>query len=130
MKKLTLLLLLLVSTNVFAEWTRVIGSADGDMTTYVDFGTRKKKGNKVRMWSLNDFKTVQQHDNYKLLTIVEHNEINCEEETIRMLDVYGYSGNMKRGEIVYSDNNIKDETISIVPETTNEILLWMACRKK
>ena len=54
-------MLLMVSTNVMAEWTEV--SSDGaDMTGYVDYGTIKKKGNKVKMWRLFDFKTVQKFE--------------------------------------------------------------------
>ena len=49
MKKLVVLLLLMVSTSVFAEWTPVDGSKDGDMTFYIDFETIKSKGNKVEL---------------------------------------------------------------------------------
>jgi hypothetical protein len=59
MIKLLLFLLLMVSTNVFAEWTKVTDSADGSFSVYVDYGFIKKKGNKVTMWYVYDFEKVQ-----------------------------------------------------------------------
>jgi len=132
MKKLTLLLLLMVSTNLFAEWTRFIGSADGSMTVYGDRETIKKKGSNVKMWSVNDFKTVQllPVSNTKFLSTVARQEYDCEEETKRYLDVYWYSGNMKQGEIVYSFTNIKEEAESIIPKSILESSFKIACDKK
>ena len=129
MKKLTLLLLLICSTNVLAEWTRVTGSSDGDMTVYVDFGTIKRKENKVKMWYLYDLKTIKKTENIRYLSTISHNEYDCEEETSRMLDYYWYSGNMKNGDMVYSSTNLKNEPIAIIPNTINEILFKIACSK-
>ena len=130
MKKLTLLLLLMVSTSVFAEWTEVGQSANG-MTAYADFGTIKRKGNKVKMWRLYDFKTVQKSsDGIEYLSEMRRGEYDCEEETIRQLDVHWYSGNMRQSEIVRSITNIKDEAESVMPGSINETLLKVACGKK
>ena len=128
MKKLTLLLLLMVSTSVFAEWT-VVGGVDG-MTAYADSDSIKKKGTKVKMWSLFDYKTVQKFDNLSYLSSVTRNEYDCEEETRRMLDLHWYSGNMRQGDIVYSNTNIKRESKSIIPESTIEVLFKIACSNK
>ena len=130
MKKIILFLLLTVSTNVFAEWTKVTNSSDGDITSYADFGTIKKKGNKVKMWSMYDFKTIQKFENYRYLSSLSRNEYDCEEETKRMLDFYWYLGNMRQGEIVYSEKNIKNEAISILPMSIYEGLFKIACGKK
>ena len=130
MKKLVVLLLLMVSTSVFAEWTE-IGSKDV-MTVYVDYGSIKKKGHKVKMWRLYDFKTVQifAEDNTRYLSDMRRYEYDCEEERHQQLDIYWYSGNMRSGDIVYSSNNIKDEAISILPESIGETLFNIACSKK
>ena len=63
------LLLLIVSTSVFAEWTKVTNSSDGDMTVYVDYGSIKNKGNKVMMLDLTDFKTVHKNKSYIYVTV-------------------------------------------------------------
>ena len=133
MKKLLILLLLLVSTNVFAEWTRVTESADGDITAYIDYGTIKKKGNKVKMWDLLDIKTVKETAGKRYLSSLSRNEYDCEEETKLMLDFYWYSGNMgnmRQGEIVYSHKNMKEEAESILPGSIEETLFKIACGKK
>ena len=130
MKKLLILLLLLVSTSVFAEWIRYASNTDGDMTVYADFGTIKKKGNKVKMWSLYDEKTVKKWGNTNHLSTIQHYEYDCEEGTKRMLDIYWYSGNMRQGEVVFSLKNIKEEAESIIPGSIDEISLKIACGKK
>ena len=132
MKKILVLLLLMVfSTSLFAEWTRVGSSDDGEQTTYIDLETIKRKGNKVKIWSLFDYKTVRKLEHDRYLSRVIHQEYDCEEETLRILDVYWYSGNMQRnGKVVSSNTNIKDEAISIIPASVNEHLFKLACGKK
>ena len=131
MKKLLILLLLLVSTSVFAEWTRVTESADGDMTTYIDYGTIKKKGHKVKVWNLFDYKTVRiGAANERYLSSVTRFEYDCEEEMVRQLDVHWYSRNMRQGEIVFSYPNVKDEAESVMPGSIGETLFKIACGKK
>jgi hypothetical protein len=128
MKKLTLLLLLIVSTNVLSDWTEIVDNTD--LTSYIDFETIKRKGNKVKMWSLFDYKTVQKFKNYRYLSQVSRMEYDCEEETRRQLDFYWYSGNMRQSEIVVSQTNIKDESISVIPGSIDVSFLKVACGKK
>ena len=128
MKKLTLLLLLMVSTNVFAEWAEV-GSND-EMNVYNDFSSIKKQVNKTKMWSMFDFKTVKTIENDSFLSQVFHYEYDCINETIKQLDFIWYSGNMKSGDVVYSQRNMNIEPISVTPESINEHLFKIACDKK
>ena len=130
MKKVLVLLLLMVSTNVFAEWTAVSVSSDNNQTNYVDVGTIKKKGNKVKMWTMYDYKTVKMIENDSFLSQVFHYEYDCENETIKQLDFIWYSGNMKSGDVVYSQRNMNIEPISVTPESINEHLFKIACGKK
>ena len=130
MRRLTLLLLLLISTSVLAEWTRVVDNSDGDMTIYIDYRTIKKKNNKVRMWWLFDYKTIRKVKNYRYLSQISRMEYDCEEEILRGMDMYWYSKNMRKGEIIYSYENIKHEPKSIIPESINETLFKIACGKK
>lgn len=130
MKRLTLLLLLLVSTSVFAKWTEVGGNAAAGQTAYVDVGTIKIKGHKVKMWSLYDYKTVKESEDKKYLSSMAREEYDCEEETTRLLDLYLYSENMRQGEIVSSYTSAKDEATSITPESMGETVFKRACGKK
>ena len=131
MKKLTILLLLMVTTSVFAEWTKVTSSKGGENTFYIDFETIKRKGNKVKMWDLYDFKTVKESEGGKryLSSLMLH-EYDCEEETVTLLDLHGYSGNIKTGDNVFSITNIKDEAKSIRPDTIESIFYKIACGNK
>lgn len=130
MKKLTLLLLLMVSTNVMAEWIEVGSNDDVGLTVYADFGTIKRKGHKVKMWKLYDYKTVQKSVDDRFLSSTSRDEYDCEEETIVLLDWHWYSGNMINGEIVHSNTNIKEETQSVIPESMGETLFKIVCGKK
>jgi len=130
MKILSLILLLLVSTNVFAEWTRVADTFDGDITAYIDYGTIKKKNNKVKIWTLYDFKTVQQVEKVRYLSEANRKEYDCREETLRVLDIYWHSKNMRTGEVIFSGTNFKHEAVSIVPGSVEETLFNIACGKK
>ena len=49
------------------------------------------------MTSLTDFKTAEKYGNNKLLSMVTRDEYDCEKKTIRLLDIYGYPGNMQIG---------------------------------
>jgi len=51
---LTVLVLSLLSTPVFADWTKVTENVDGD-TFYVDFERVRKHGGYVYSWDLSDY---------------------------------------------------------------------------
>ena len=115
-------------TNVLAEWIEIAGN--DDVVSYVDFSAFKRKGNKVKMWSLGNFKTFQKSENEMYLSSVSRDEYDCKEKTIRQLDLYLYSGNMKIGNVVWSKTNIKTEATSIMPMTFIETLFKIACGKR
>ena len=138
------LLLILVSMNVlaelnkafesadgFAEWSSVFESVDGNETIYVDFKSIRKIGNnKVELWYLLDFKKTQQSVNYSYLSSVMHDEFDCDKKIIHMLNLSFYSGNMRSGEVVWSNSNIKEKPHSIMVGTSTETVFKLACGKK
>lgn len=130
MKKVVVLLLLMVSTNVFAEWSKLGDSSDKESTVYVDFETIKRKGNKVKMSYLLDFKSVKTIGNISFLSSVFYTEFDCEEETGRLIDASLYLRNMLMGGVVDSMSNMKNEPTSIQPLTTEQLLFKIACYKK
>jgi hypothetical protein len=128
MKKiLTMLFLMVVSTNVLSEWTKVSESSHANRTAYVEYYTILKKESKVKMTSLTDFKTAEKYGDHKLLSMVTRDEYDCEKKTIRLLDIYGYSGNMKSGDIVFTDSSITGEAQSIRLGTSEETFFEIAC---
>ncbi len=138
------LLLILVSMNVlaelnkafesadgFAEWSSVFESVDGNETIYVDFKSIRKIGNnKVELWYLLDFKKTQQSVNYSYLSSVMHDEFDCDKKIIHMLNLSFYSANMRSGEVVWSNSNIKEKPQSIMVGTSTETVFKLACGKK
>ncbi len=131
MKRLTVLLLLMVSTNVFAEWTMVGEvTAKGGWVAYADTQSIRKNGNKVTMWHLLDLQTFGMVGSNKYLSTVIRREYDCEAETSRLLDDYWYAGNMKTGELINSLTNIKEDHVSMIPGNLIETLFNIACSKK
>ena len=122
-------MLLLVSNNVLAEWMLIGTSAGDDLTHYVDLQSIRIDGNKVKIWYLDDFKTVKKTQNHKYLSLVGRNEFDCSDETSRLLDFYWYSKNMGAGKNVYSLSNIKDEPTAVIPRTVREVIFKIACGK-
>ena len=128
MKKiLTILLLMVVSTNVLSDWTEVSDSSHANRTAYVEYHTLLKKENKVKMTSLTDFKKAEKYGDHTLLSMVTRDEYDCEKNTIRLLDIYGYSENMQSGDIVLSDERITGEAQSIKLGTSEETFFEIAC---
>ena len=131
MNKILIMLLLLLTTRAFAEWTPV-GDNDGDddRSTFVDLGTLKKLDNKVNIWYLLDFDRIQMYINDRYSSSVTHVEYDCDEDTSRKLDFLIYSGNMATGDVLHSQSNLKEEPRSVMPASFDEILLKIACEKK
>jgi hypothetical protein len=135
MKKLTILMLLLSSTNVFAEWTKVGETEESDdgFNVYVDLKSIRKNDTEVKMWVLQNYKMIRNYHidkDYKFLSIIAHQKFYCKDEKNEVLDEFLYSGNMSTGDIVYSRTNIKLEPVSIIPGTIAENLFTVACGKK
>jgi len=116
--------------NVFAEWTKVSESIDGDMTIFVDELSLRRNGNKIAFWALLNWKNIRKIDNDMYLSSLEHREYDCKNEQQRLFDYYLYSENMRSGKIVYSNSNIVDEFKSIVPSTYEQPLFQFICGKR
>jgi hypothetical protein len=131
MKKTLMILLLMVSTSVFSEWTRVSETANGEYISYVASKNIQKNGSKVSMWILNDYKTVHQipDTGLRFLSTITHNEYDCEEGTTRFLDWAVYSENMAGGGISDSNTNIQRAPTQITPGSMEDAFAKIACSK-
>ncbi len=127
-----MMLLLLVSTNVFAtDWVKA-GEND-NFTHYVDPQSIRRDGNKVRVWVLQDFKSGQVLDDNKtrFFSMVERDEFDCFEDTYRAIDIYYYSGKMGAGgDAVLSIPNITKPAISVIPRSAGNTQLKAVCATK
>jgi len=79
-KAILIMLLAVVSSSAMAEWVSLGESGDKTLTNYADPATIRKSGNRVKMWSLYDFKTVQVRFRSVRLQI----EYDCKEEEYRV----------------------------------------------
>ena len=103
MKKLIMVLLLLVSQSVMAEWTYVLES---DSTkTYIDISTIKKTGNGIfKYWDLDDSNEIQTLNGVdKFHSMVTSREVNCYKEEFRDFYYVLYSGHMGEGDVKGND---------------------------
>ena len=128
-------MLLLVSTNAFAEWTWVGGTEYGDdgFEVYVDLETIHKKGNKAKMWrmySYNIQKTMEDKNN-KYWSSRGINEFDCIEATSKTLAFSYLTEKMGSGqEIYYVNFTDKAEEVQIAPGTIVKTLFNIACSKR
>ena len=123
MKKI-LYILLIISIPAYADWIKLASSTDGDM--YVESNSIRKNGNSVLFWSLQDYK---QKNELGDLSMKLRQEINCKEETIKMISIVSYSKNMGLGNVNLSGNASREIT-HIPPGTLNEEIYKFVCNKK
>ena len=129
MKLLIAVLLAVFSTSVLAEWTMVGGDDIG--TIYADLSTIRKSGDKVKMWTLVDYKVVQifKGNDTRFLSMTMQEEHDCKEDTSKLLTLNEYSKNMGAGEVVYVSGAMHGEPRPIAPGSWGESKFKVACGK-
>lgn len=130
MKRIVIMSLLLMSTNVFAEWVAVSSNPDEGVIAYIDLQSIQKNGHKSTAWALFDYNKIQTNEDVKFLSTVSRNEYDCLANTILPLDVHFYSKNMRGGSVVYSLSNIEVKPTSTVPGSMFDTYLKIACGKQ
>jgi hypothetical protein len=100
MRKFVVVLLLL-STPAWAEWTLVGDSDASDI--YADLATIRKRGGVAKMWSLYDLKTARPFAGTLYFSSKDQDEYDCDGGRTRFLSFSVHSGNMGGGRTIYSD---------------------------
>ena len=122
MKRLLTIILLIMSADSYAEWTRIDGN--DRLSLYADKATIRRNGNLVKMWDLLDFKTAQKN----VLSVKVQSEYDCKAERSRILAVTRFSGQMGNGTVVYG-NNDGGKWLPIEPGSIGESKWKIACGK-
>jgi len=122
-------LLVLSSAPAYAEWVEVGGPDDGTYTHYADPTTIRRNGTLVKMWLLEDYKTIQTVDGKSFLSDKVQREYDCAEEQQRLLAFYWFSGQMGSGAVVYS-NTDPSKWAPVMPGSVGQALWKTACGKK
>jgi len=129
MKLFLIFMLALISTNSVAAWVKVGGNKS--MTIYAHPSTiRKTAANKITMWSLYNYNTVQGSAGSRpYMSLKSHDEYDCRKEQSRMLYSITHSKNMGGGRSLY--NRKSDKIWSLISPMSKIKLLWeFACRKQ
>ena len=141
-------ILLIVSTNALAEWVYLTSSSDSKV--YINSKPTKKRGHKVKLWTLQDYEKTQllgeqtgyytgsgsldsalgiEHNEQYYKSTIDIDEYDCAEETSVNYGATFYSGNMGTGKIIASSNQ-RGSPKEIVPDTIGEAEYEFACNKK
>ena len=125
------ILLAVVSSSAMAEWVE-IGETDKETTEayastfYADPDTIRKTGNRVKMWSLVDYKITMEE--LGVTSSKSQDEYDCKEKKQRVLFISFYSGHMGKGETVVIHNE-RGDWKPTSPGSANEAILKLACGK-
>ncbi len=129
MKRLLITLLLAVlSTSAMAEWTPIAQTESA--TNYAELSTIRKAGNKVKMWIMEDFKTMQVIGEYKYLSAKSQFEYDCQNETLVVGAILMFLGNMGSGQVVTSVSKRLVDPMPVSPGSVGEIAWKIACGKR
>ncbi|OQW40029.1 MAG: hypothetical protein A4S08_05495 [Proteobacteria bacterium SG_bin4] len=129
MKKLIITLtLFLISTETFAEWTKLGDSTDkGGYTVYVDLKSIRKAANRVKLWTLLDYQSEQRTLGATYLSEKVRREFDCEEEQMRTLAFSYFSWNMEKGDLIRSYSQ-PQKWEKIRPDSMDEAEWKLACK--
>ena len=124
-----LLLLVLSSGPVCAEWVSVAVLDQAGVTIYVDSDTIRRKGDRVKIWELIDYETIQTVAGTSYLSARLQREYDCARELHRTLALTELSGNMGTGtELLANPDEQKWEPVD--PGSIAKRLWKVACDKK
>jgi hypothetical protein len=122
----SLIILLSLSSGPasYAEW-RSLNYTEGNQgyILYVDPGTVRRNGDLVKMWVLYDFRAVQTIEATSYLSAVWHQQFDCAKERSRHLAYTYFSGNMGRGDVVFTGDDEGNKWSQASPNSVG-LLLW------
>lgn len=128
MHRIILALLLAVASNSAAAiWIKV--SEGANLSVYADPEVARETSNRVKLWWVVDFKTVQASGGEAHLSSKKQYEFDCKEEKYRPLFSSKHSENMAKGNVVYSSSR-NGEWAEVPPKTNGKLLLKFACAEK
>ena len=110
------------------KWYKVAVSKDGELTSYVDRKSIKKKGNKVIYYQLDSLEKGIDIEGDVAYSAIEKLEGNCGNNSARFLSSVYYQKKMGKGKIIYTDNSISEWEI-YEPGSVLGIVLDYVCTK-
>ena len=128
MKLLTILLALLITTNVYAEWT-IFGLGGSGSVNFYDKSTVKRNGDKIKVWTYLNFASYDKLANYLNISSMRSlQEIDCVNETLRTLSFQTFTEQDLNGNVI--DVPITNQTTTYIPpDSPNADLMKLVCKK-
>src|SRR6185503_9775724 len=125
-----ILLLVLSSRSVYAEWVAVEKDylAPGRQTVYIDPDSIHSEGNLVTLWQLIDFKWMQgsARGPARFMSTKTHKQFDCDGKRVRLLAFTEFSHSMGTG--ISVDGHIDSgHWMPIEPDSVNHALWEAAC---
>ena len=112
----TIILSLLFSFSVFAEWEEVAEFERGEL--YVDTDTFERNNDRFYIWLLSDFKIKDELLGALSVTTLVEFDCNNIPKRHRIISINSYAGNMGEGELLYSDSNEMESDWEYAPPNT------------
>ena len=122
-------LLLLSSGPAYADWVETVQSDQAGMTIYVDSDTIRRKGDRVKMWELIDYTTIQTVAGTSYLSARVQREYDCAGDLHRTLALTKLSGNMGAGTVILT-NSEEQKWEPVDPGSIGKRLWKVACNKQ
>ncbi len=126
---LMITLLVLSSGPVSAEWVLVSVVDQAGVTIYVDPGTIHRKGDRVTMGELIDYRTEQTVAGTAFLSSKLQREYDCAGDRHRTLALTKWSGNMATGRVILTTSE-EQQWEPADPGSIGKRLWRIACDKK
>lgn len=122
--KLITIYLLLVTSQVFAEWEKVDQNIDGT-EFYLDFDTMRKHSGYIYIWSVDNY--LKPNDG--IMSEKLYNEIDCKEFKVRYLTGSFHAQPMGEGPAANLKMTGLNEWESYAPGSSGEHILKVVCSK-
>lgn len=125
--KYLLVLMMLVNLPVMANWELVSENENGQ-TFFVDFQTLRKEGNRVKFWRLLNYSKPLNIKGLNILSIRSRTEVDCKEETSRILTLTAHSQQYASGSELWTEDEPDNKWIYAVPNSSFWTIFQQVCK--
>ncbi|UJP05410.1 MAG: hypothetical protein LZF61_00035 [Nitrosomonas sp.] len=116
-----------MNANAIAGWTPIGESNQKNgFTAYTDLTTLWKAGDRAKMWTLIDYKSVQKTAGVEFLSEKIRREYDCKQKQMRKLAYSFFSWNMEGGDLIRAYSQ-PQKWEPVTPGTIDETEWDIAC---